>query len=106
MPGFLLHFGASVICAHGGQAQPVSTNSRVTVSGQPVVMQPIPYTIAGCPFTNGSSPQPCLTAQWITAATRITSMGIPLLLFDSQSVCVPNPSPLVITTTQTRVSGM
>ena len=30
MPGFLLHVGATVLCAHGGQAQPTVPNPRVT----------------------------------------------------------------------------
>ena len=37
MPGFLLHVGATVLCAHGGQAQPTAPNPRVLVSGQPTV---------------------------------------------------------------------
>ena len=51
MPGFLLHVGATVMCAHAGQAQPTAPNPRVMVGGQPVVTQTAPYTIAGCPFT-------------------------------------------------------
>jgi hypothetical protein len=106
MPGFLLHLGATVLCAHGGQAQPTSPNPRVLVSGQPIVMQPAPYTIAGCPFNVSGSPVPCVTAQWMTAATRITSNGMPVLLLDSQATCIPNGTPLMITVTQTRVTGM
>jgi hypothetical protein len=56
MPGFLLHVGATVMCMHAGQAQPTSPNPRVTVGGQPVVTQPAPYTVAGCPFFAGPSP--------------------------------------------------
>lgn len=33
MPGFLLHFGATVQCSHAGQATPASPNPRVLVSG-------------------------------------------------------------------------
>lgn len=107
MPGFLLHLGATVMCAHAGQAQPTSPNPRVLVSGQPIVMQPAPYVIAGCPFvTPAGSPLPCITAQWVTAATRVTSNGLPVLLIDSQAVCIPNGTPLLITVTQTRVTGM
>ena len=107
MPGPLLHVGATVLCAHGGQAQPTAPNPRVLVSGQPTVTQPAPYTIAGCPFTTpAGSPLPCVTAQWVSAATRVLSNGAPLLLFDSQAVCVPNGTPLMITVTQTRVIGM
>ncbi|MET0463433.1 MAG: hypothetical protein ABW007_09765 [Chitinophagaceae bacterium] len=106
MPGPLLHLGATVLCAHAGQAQPTSPNTRVLVSGQPIVLQPAPYTIAGCPFNVSGSPVPCVTAQWITAATRILSNGMPVLLMDSQSICAPNGTPLMIVATQTRVIGM
>ena len=107
MPGFLLHARAPITCAHSGQAQPTSPNSKVLVGGQPIVMQPAPYTIAGCPFTTpAGSPLPCVTAQWITAATRITSNGMPVLLLDSQAICTPIGTPLMITVTQTKVSGI
>lgn len=107
MPGTLLHVGATVLCAHGGQAQPTVPNPRVTVSGMPTVTMVAPYVVAGCampppPSGNG----PCVTAQWITAATRITSNGQPLLLLDSQAICAPTGTPLVIVATQPRVTGM
>lgn len=106
MPGFLLHLGATVLCAHGGQAQPTSPNPRVLVSGQPVTTQAAPYTVAGCPFNVSGAPSPCITAQWVTAATRVLAGGLPVLLLDSQAICAPNGTPLMITTTQTRVSGI
>ncbi len=107
MPGYLLHVGAVVQCAHGGQAQPTVPNPRVKVMGQPIVMQPMPYVVAGCafpppPVANG----PCVTAQWVMGAMRVKSMGIPVLLQDSQAICVPTGTPLMIVSTQTRVKGM
>lgn len=45
-------------------------------------------------------------AQWTTAATRIVSNGMPVLMIDSQAICAPNGTPLVITATQTRVTGI
>jgi hypothetical protein len=62
MPGYLLHMGATVLCMHGGQAQPVMPYPRVKVGGQPVVTQSAPYTVAGCGLTGTPSP-PCVTAQ-------------------------------------------
>jgi uncharacterized Zn-binding protein involved in type VI secretion len=106
MPGPLLHVGATVLCAHGGQAQPTVPNPRVLVSGQPIVTQPAPYAVAGCPFSTPGGPLPCVTAQWVTGATRVMSNGTPVLLLDSQATCVPNGTPLMITVTQTRVIGM
>ena len=107
MPGFLLHVGATVLCLHAGQAQPLVPNPRVTVTGQPTVAIPSPYVIAGCilpppPAANG----PCVTAQYITAATRVTSNGQPLLLFDSQAICAPSGTPLITVVTQLRVTAI
>jgi hypothetical protein len=42
----------------------------------------------------------------VTGALRVTSNGQPLLLLDSQAICVPTGTPLVIAVTQTRVTGM
>jgi len=106
MPGFLLHVGATVLCSHGGQAQPTVPNPRVRVGGQPVVTQPAPYVVAGCPFTTPAAvPLPCVTAQWVTAALRVRAGGQPVLLQDSQAVTVPNGVPLNVVATQVRVKG-
>lgn len=94
------------MCSHGGQAQPTVPNPRVTVLGQPTVAITAPYVVAGCAFppppaANG----PCVTAQFISSAVRITSDGQPLLLLDSQAICAPTGTPLLIVLTQTRVTG-
>ena len=106
MPGFLLHTGATVLCAHAGQAQPTVPNPRVKVGGQPIVTLPTVYTIAGCtipppPAANG----PCVTAQFMMGATRVTAGGQPVLLQDSQAICTPTGTPLNIVVTQVRVKG-
>jgi hypothetical protein len=106
MPGFLLHVGATVLCLHAGQAQPVASNPRVKVGGQPIVTQATNYTVAGCtlpppPAANG----PCVTAQWITAATRVRAGGVPVLLQDSQAICAPTGTGLNVVVTQVRVRG-
>jgi hypothetical protein len=93
------------MCTHGGQAQPTVPNPRVLVSSQPTVQMTAPYAIAGCPFVTGSNPLPCVTGQWTVAATRLMSVGQPLVLMDSQSVCTPNGTPMLPTVAQTRVLG-
>lgn len=107
MPGFMIHVGASVLCSHGGQAQATMPNPRVTLSGQPSVTLSAPWLVAGCalpppPAANG----PCVSAQFVTAATRVTSNGQPLLLFDSQAICAPTATPLLIVASQTRATAM
>lgn len=106
MPGFLLHSGATVLCMHAGQAQPIVSNPRVKVNGQPVVTQTSSYTIAGCSFVPPGGNGPCVTAQWITAATRIRAGGMPVLLQDSQAICAPTGTGLNILVTQMRVKGI
>lgn len=105
MPGYLLHVGATVLCAHGGQAQPTSPFPRVTVGGQPVVTQAAPYAVAGCALVPPPIP-PCVTAQWVTGAMRVKAGGLPVLLQDSQSICAPTGTPLTVVMTQFRVKGM
>ena len=106
MPGFLLHMGATVLCAHAGQAQPTAPFPRVKVGGQPVVTLPTVYTVAGCtlpppPAANG----PCVTAQFLMGATRVMAGSQPVLLQDSQAICTPTGTPLNIVVTQVRVKG-
>ena len=104
MPGFLLHVGATVICMHGGQAQPTVPNPRVLVSGQPTVGQSAPYVVAGCSLVP-PAPGPCVSANWVVAAMRVKSNGVPLLLQDSTAVCVPTGTGLQPLVTQVRVRG-
>ena len=90
MPGFLLHVGATVMCAHGGQAQPTVPNPRVPVGGQPIVTQSDPYVVAGCPFVPPGGTGPCVTAQWVIGAdARDWPAACPVLLQDSQAICAP-----------------
>jgi hypothetical protein len=107
MPGFLVHAGAQVLCAHAGQAQPTVPNPRVLVSGQPTVAITAPYVVAGCampppPSGNG----PCVTGQWLTGTTRVLSNGQPLVVQSSTSICAPTGTPLLILVTQLRASAL
>lgn len=102
MPGFVLTMGSTVLCAHAGQAQPTLPNPRVVIAGQPSVLLSAPYIVAGCalpPVAGG----PCVTGQWITGSTRVTSNGQPFVTQAGQAVCVPTGTPLLPVVVQTRV---
>lgn len=107
MPGFLLDESSTATCSHGGLARPTAPNPRVRIMGQPTVSLGAPYVVAGCalpppPISDG----PCLSAQFVAGAARLTSMGRPLLLQSSPAICAPTGAPLLIVATQTRVSGI
>ncbi len=106
MPGPLLHIGATVLCAHAGQATPAVPNPRVLVSGQPTVTLSSPYIVAGCTLPPPTAANgPCVTAQYVTSATRLVSNGTPLLLMDSQAICAPTGTPLMAVSAQMRAIG-
>ena len=110
MPGFLVHVNAQAICPHGGQVSVVSSNVRVTASGQPVATLSDTFLIAGCAFTvPPGKPQPCVKVQWLTPAVRVLVGGQPAILQSSSGLCLsPEQAPQgppSVTTTQLRVRG-
>ncbi|MES2102023.1 MAG: hypothetical protein V4569_19530 [Pseudomonadota bacterium] len=102
MPAPILHVGATVLCMHGGPAQPITPFPRVLVAGQPVVTQASPYAITGCSLASTSTP-PCVTANWVVAAVRVKCGGMPVLTATSTAVCVPTGTGLMPVTMQPRV---
>ena len=108
MPGMLYHVNATAMCPHAGQVQEIPAQTRVLVSGQPVVTVAGSHLVVGCPATTpGGTPQPCLTVQWLTPAVRVQVMGAPAVLHTSASLCVgsPAPGPASVIVTQTRVQA-
>ena len=79
MPGLPAHVGATVLCAHGGQAQPTAPNPRVLVEraagrhdGGAVRRSP---AVRSC---RRAATAPCVTAQWMVGATRVLVAGQPV----------------------------
>ena len=104
MPGPIVHFGATVLCTHAGQATPTASFPRVLVSGQPVVTQPTPYVVAGCTFPPPNAGNgPCVTGQWLTGSVRVLAGAQPLVLQASQSICAPTGTPMIASVVQPRV---
>jgi uncharacterized Zn-binding protein involved in type VI secretion len=105
MPGYLLTAGSVVCCAHGGIAQAAASDARLRIGGLPAVTLATHYAVAGCalpPQAGG----PCVAAQWLSGAARVTSRGLPVLLAGGASVCVPTGTPLTVVSTQARVRGV
>jgi hypothetical protein len=103
MPAPILHLGATVLCAHGGQATPTATSPRVSVSGAPITTIAAPYVVAGCPFVPPAGNGPCVTGQWVVGAVRVLSLGQPVVIMSGVAVCAPTGTPLMPVVAQTRV---
>lgn len=109
MPGPLLHVGALLTCPHQGAVQAVTTNTRVLVSARPVVTVADVLAIAGCIFTVGTKPQPCVKVQ-VQPAAKVLINGQPAAILTPTTMCMsaeqapqgpPNSS-----ATQTRVVAL
>ena len=106
MANYMLDSSSTVMCLHAGQAQPAGTNPRVKMSGQPIVTQSNSYTVSGCGMPSPTAGNgPCVSAQWVSAATRVKAGGTPVLTKDSQAVCAPTGTGLNIINTQLRVKA-
>ncbi|SHF09863.1 hypothetical protein [Streptoalloteichus hindustanus] len=108
MSGNLLHVNATITCPHGGQATISPAQTRVLVGGQPVATLADVDTIAGCGFTVGSKPQPCVTVRWVTPSGRIRVNGSPAILNSSVGLCqsaeqIPQGAPHVVVVQQRAV---
>ena len=100
----IVHYGAMVTCLHQGVAPPTVLSPRVQVSGQLVVTLATPYVVGGCSLATTSTP-PCVSAQWITGATRVLAGGMPVIIQSSQAVCTPTGQGLKVDSVQTRVTA-
>jgi hypothetical protein len=111
--GFLVHVGATIRCFHEGSVTPVTTNTRVFVSNQPVVTLADQFPVVGCPFTLPPPPatyHPCVIIRWTKPASRVLIGGSPAILQDSTGICqsadqAPQGAPR-IPITQVRVNGI
>ena len=102
MPGYLLHEGATVQCAHlSGLATPQVSNPRVKVGGSNTILFITPYDVKGC-LANAQ----CTLGTWIAGASRVRSLGQPLVLTNSVSTCVSSGLALKPTFSQQRVSAV
>jgi hypothetical protein len=108
MCAFMVQKSAMGVCDHQGTAQPTVVSTRVKLGGEPAVLTPATYTVAGCPFSNASGPIPCVTVQFSQGAVRVKSMGQAVLLSSATGMAT-GPLPVqgsgAIRMAQTRVQA-
>lgn len=98
----LLQLGFVATCPHGGTVTAVPSQTRVTAGSTPLLTLADVAIIGGCQMK-----PPCVKAQFVTAATRVTLGGVPALLKSSAALAV-GPAPqgsVTIAVAQTRASG-
>lgn len=105
--GALLTTASTLQCPHGGMVTAASAGGSA-MAGAPVLTAADTFTIAGCPFATPAGPQPCLTVQWVSTATRVNVGGAAVLTEASVGLCIgaAPQGAVVIAATQSRASGL
>jgi hypothetical protein len=83
----ILQVGCTIQCPHGGMCSPVTTNTTVKVGGSLALLVADTFPIAGCTFSPGPVPHPCVTVEWSAPAQKVTVSGTAVLLESSQGQC-------------------
>jgi len=108
--GHFLTTASVLSCPHGGTVTASTQNRRVQAAGDLVVRATDTFTIAGCTFTLGVVPHPCVRAQWPVPTTRNRAAGDPSLTDESVGLCLAGDGAaqgtVVISSTQLRGEGI
>ncbi len=110
MADLLMHSGLLGNCPHGAPVQATAGSARVSLGGQPALRSSDACLVSGCPFIIALKPQPCVSVQWLVAATRVRIEQQPALLLSSTGLCksgeqIPQGPPIPIPN-QFRVKGV
>ena len=104
----VLNLQSTVQCPHGGMVQLMTANARVKADGAFALVVGDTSVVAGCAFTIGVKPSPCVLVQWISGA-GLAKAGTALLNQSSIGICQsPEGAPqgvALITQTQVKVSA-
>ncbi len=84
----LLTTSSQLMCPHGGTVTIISAGTSLQAAGSPIVRSGDTFTVAGCPFTLGSLPHPCVRVQWLQPATQNQAGGDFALTEQSVGMCL------------------
>ncbi len=105
----LLTTASVLMCPHGGTVTASPGASKATADAV-LVRKGDSFSIAGCPFVIASAPHPCVSVNWIVAASRVKHAGDFVLTAGSVGLCIagdqaPQGS-VIVSSTQAKVSGL
>lgn len=107
--GTLLTTADVLVCPHGAPVQAVPATQRASAGGGTILSAADSFLIAGCPFTIGPAPHPCVSVVWLATNTASSVGGAPTLSTDSvgQAMAADQAvqGPVSISPVQTRASG-
>jgi hypothetical protein len=87
-PAHFLTAASALQCPHGGTVTVSTRNTRVKAAGSFVARSTDAFSIAGCTFTLGTTPHPCVRVRWDVHAEHHRAHGDPSLTQDSVGYCL------------------
>ncbi len=108
----MTHFlttASALQCPHGGTVTAATRNTRAKANGKFIVRASDTYTIAGCSYTIGPVPHPCVRVDWHVHAEHHKAHGDWSLTEDSVGYCLAADGGMqgsvVVSSTQVRAGG-
>lgn len=109
----LLTMSSVMMCPHGGQVTPITSNVQVQAGGGFVLRATDTFLIVGCPFAIPAVvpiPHPCIQVQWVVSSLVNEVGSAPVLTQESVGLCIAPDGvpqgPVMIAFTQPQVSGL
>lgn len=88
MAGNQLTVNSKIQCPHGGTVTLATSNTLVFADGALVLLESDVHPVAGCSFTVGSKPSPCIRVKWSKGSTNVTVNDTATLVKDSKGECL------------------
>lgn len=87
MPGRVLTTGSQIQCPHGGVAMLTTTHARAKPASGYALLETDVHPVAGCAFTVGTKPSPCVRIEWSAGAEKLAVNGAKVLVESSLGTC-------------------
>jgi hypothetical protein len=104
-----LTIASALQCPHGGTVTAATRDTRVKANGNFVIRATDTYVIAGCTYTIGPMPHPCVRVDWHVHAEHHKSHGDWSLTESSVGYCLAADGGMqgsvVVSSTQVRAGG-
>jgi hypothetical protein len=84
----ILTIANQIQCPHGGSATLETSNTSLLVDGEAALLESDIHQIAGCTFTPGTTPSPCVLIQWSGGASLLQVDQVGVLLESSTGMCL------------------
>jgi hypothetical protein len=79
---------STIQCPHLGVGLVLPKNTKVSIDGNPLLLETDVHLVLGCTFTlPGPKPSPCIKIEWSAGASKVKINGVKVLTETSVGKC-------------------